>query len=213
MFIDELSKNPSFYFGMAFTIIFSISFHELAHGLVAVWLGDDTPIQQRRMTLNPLVHMGPMSLLMLAIMGIAWGQMPVREDRLRGRYGVALVALAGPLTNMLLAAIALVALGLWMRFDHRAPADVPRTVSNAWDLLWMIGVANVMLAIFNLIPVPPLDGSNIVRSLTPSMGNLMASMRQVPIAFLAVFALAGYVIEPWSLKIATRVVLFVVRGH
>ena len=81
--------------------------HELAHGWAAIWLGDQTPVRQGRMTGNPLVHMGPWSLLMLAVAGIAWGQMPIDRTRLRGRHGEAIVAAAGPAMNVLLALAAL----------------------------------------------------------------------------------------------------------
>src|SRR5438309_6666732 len=107
LFIEYLQKEPRFFFAWVLTIVVSVCLHELAHGLVAVWLGDDTPIQQERMTLNPLVHMGPSSLICLLLAGIAWGAMPVNTNRLRGRYGGALVAAAGPLTNILLATLAL----------------------------------------------------------------------------------------------------------
>jgi len=136
MFIEELGKNPAFFWGMVLVIIFSICFHELAHGLVAVWLGDDTPIEEGRLTLSPFVHMGLFSLICLLVAGIAWGAMPVNENRLRGRYGVALVAIAGPATNVLLAGLALGGLGLWMRADPRASADLPQMAQNARYLLW-----------------------------------------------------------------------------
>jgi Zn-dependent protease len=209
MFIEYLTSDPSFFFGMALTIVFSICFHELAHGVAAVWLGDDTPIKEGRMTLNPLVHMGIFSLIMLLLAGVAWGQMPVREDRLRGRYGVALVAAAGPAMNAIIAFASLGALGLWMRFDSRLPEELPRMVFNLRYLMILAGYANIMLAIFNLIPVPPLDGSSIVRSLTPSMRDAMLAMRRAPIAFLLVFLVAGRFISPWSMTIASRFLKFV----
>src|SRR5262249_8984123 len=89
-------------------VIGSIVLHELAHGWAALWCGDRTPIETGHMTWNPLVHMGQMSLLMFALVGIAWGQMPVDPSRFRGRYDDAKVALAGPLMNLALAITALV---------------------------------------------------------------------------------------------------------
>src|SRR3954447_26147620 len=114
-FIENLQKDPRFFLAVCITVVVSISLHELAHGIVAIWLGDRTPIETGHMTLNPAVHLGPISLICLLLAGIAWGSMPVTPSRLRGRYGDALVAAAGPIMNLLLGAIALVALGLWRR--------------------------------------------------------------------------------------------------
>jgi Zn-dependent protease len=215
MFIEELGKDPAFFWGMVLVIVSSICLHELAHGLAAVQLGDDTPIKEGRLTLSPFVHMGLVSLICLMVSGIAWGAMPINENRLRGRYGVALVALAGPATNAMLAAAALLGLGLWQRFDPRATADLPGMVQNGQNLLWLIGYANVLLTIFNLIPIPPLDGSNIMRSVSRSYAmiwqGLMRSQGASMQLFLLVFIGAGWVLQPMALKVATAI-LIGVRG-
>jgi len=210
MFIEGLARDPVNYLVLAMIIIVSICLHELAHGIVAVWLGDDTPIREGHMTLNPLVHMGPMSLVVLLIAGIAWGQMPVREERLRGRFGMALVSAAGPAMNALLALLSLVSLGIWMRYQRAANVNPSNVASNAWLLLYHIGALNILLGIFNLIPVPPLDGSNIVRSLNPSLRNAMQALRQAPFVFFGVFMIAGYFIQPWSEHIALRILKAVI---
>jgi Zn-dependent protease len=176
MFIEQLSKNPRYFFATVIAIVLSVCLHELAHGIVAIWLGDDTPLDTGHMTLNPLVHMGPMSLVMLAIAGIAWGAMPVDPTRLRGRYGDAMVSLAGPVSNVLLATLAIVPLGLWMRFDLRHTHELSQFAYNGRYLLWIFARTNVLLAIFNMIPVPPLDGSHVLGSLLPSYGRLTAGV-------------------------------------
>ncbi len=117
--ISDILSNPSingqvWVVSWAVWVIFSICLHELAHGWVAIKLGDDTPRLAGHMTWNPLVHMGPYSLLMFVVIGIAWGAMPINPSRLRGKYAEAMVALAGPLTNLGLAIIGLTALLLWM---------------------------------------------------------------------------------------------------
>jgi Zn-dependent protease len=211
MFIQELGKDPGFFFGMVLVITFSICLHELAHGLTAVWLGDRTPIEEGRITLSPFVHMGLISLICLLISGIAWGAMPVNERKLRGRYGVALVAAAGPLTNVLLAALALIGLGLWMRLDPRPRDELSQMAANARQLLWLIGVANVLLALFNLLPIPPLDGSNILRSLIPSFGRTWkATLHAMPGMYVQMtvvaFCAAGWLISPFAGKTALRIV-------
>lgn len=146
-----------------FWVIFSICLHELAHGWAALWQGDDTPRVSGHMTWNPLVHMGPWSLLMFALVGIAWGLMPTDPSRYRSRRrGRFYVAGAGPAMNLLLAFITLTAAALWMLYGSaREPLH-----GNITEFLLTGGWLNLALAIFNLLPVPPLDGANVLAGLS-----------------------------------------------
>jgi Zn-dependent protease len=212
MFLEQLSKDPSYFIAVCVTVIFSICLHELAHGVVAIWLGDRTPIETGHMTLNPLVHMGAMSFVMLAVVGIAWGAMPVNPTRLRGRHGRALVALAGPATNVVLAFIALLGLGLWMRFaqDPGPPSAMARGIR---ELLWVFGVMNIALAIFNMLPVPPLDGSRVLADFSHSYARLIHSAGQgAGIAFLLIFFFAGTYISKAAAEIAVFLLTWI-RGY
>lgn len=142
-----------------FWVILSITLHELAHGWTAVWQGDDTPRLLGRLTLNPYVHMGPMSLLVFVIIGIAWGLMPVNPSKFRNRrWGDVMVSAAGPAMNLLLAFIALTAAALWISY---IPAKDPLD-KNVVIFLTTGGWLNMVLFAFNLLPVPPLDGSTIL---------------------------------------------------
>lgn len=105
-----------------FWVIFSITLHELGHGYAAIRVGDDTPIHLGRMTLNPLVHMGPTSLIVFAIIGIAWGAMPVNPSRFRGKHADALVAAAGPAVNVGLFVLCVVASGAITKYAILDPA-------------------------------------------------------------------------------------------
>ncbi len=169
MFIERLfSGNPAdrFYFlAVVLVVVVSIVLHELAHGWAAIKLGDDTPIHQGRMTPNPLVHMGLFSLLALAMVGLAWGQMPIDSSRLRGKRAETKVALAGPAMNLLLAIVCLTALGLWLRFGGPAPG--PGLAENGQQLLQIGGMVNLALLAFNLLPIPPLDGSHVASDFFP----------------------------------------------
>ena len=146
-----------------FWVIFSISMHELAHGWAALWQGDQTPRRLGHMTVNPLVHMGGTSLLVFAIIGIAWGAMPVDPSRFRwGRRGRVVVSAAGPAMNLLLAFAALTLLVGWLAVGPGGG----NLHSNLATFLFTGGWLNILLAFFNLLPIPPLDGSSILSGLS-----------------------------------------------
>jgi Zn-dependent protease len=147
-------------------LIFSVVVHEVAHGYMANWLGDPTARLQGRLTLNPISHLDPMGSVILPLLLKLSGSpvligyakpVPYNPYNLKGRYDEALVAFAGPGTNILLALV----FGLAIRFfgDLLNPSLL---IAFA-----IIASINIMLAIFNLIPVPPLDGSKILSALLP----------------------------------------------
>ena len=194
MFIQYLQKDPLLYVSIVVTVIVSIILHELAHGWAAIWQGDDTPIRLGHMTVNPMVHMGGFALAMLVLIGIAYGQMPVNPSRFRSRYGDALVSVAGPAMNLLLAFVGLTSLGIW---EQWSPENITQTQVNAREFLWLFGTTNIVLCLFNLIPVPPLDGSTIVATFHPGYAKLVndPSKHQVFFfAFLLAFIFAGRVL-------------------
>lgn len=212
MFIQNLFENPRFFFAVLIVVVVSICLHELAHGLAAVRLGDRTPIQQGRITLNPLVHMGPMSIVFLLLAGIAWGAMPIDRSRLRGRYAESLVAAAGPLTNIALAIACAVALGLWQRASGGGEPEGP--AGNAKYLLMIGAYCNFFLAMFNLIPWPPLDGAHILGNLNPSYGRFLdsaAASGAAIMGFFVLFLVAGRFLAPAAMNATTRL-LELVRG-
>ncbi len=142
-----------------FWVLLSITLHELAHGWTAIWQGDDTPIRLNRMTPNPVVHMGRHSLLIFALCGIAWGQMPVNPYRFKdGRRGDVYVSAAGPAMNLLIALVCLLLLTAWLRLG---PAGTPLYENASMFLFLGVGL-NLILAPLNLLPIPPLDGSRIL---------------------------------------------------
>jgi Zn-dependent protease len=204
LFIEYLSKDPRFFFAWILSTVVSICLHELAHGVVAVWLGDQTPVEQERITLNPLVHMGPFSLLCLLFAGISWGAMPVDNSRLRWKYGPALVAIAGPVMNLLIAVLCLVGLGLWVRFTPHAGTQA---VANARFLLEICGEANVLLAMFNLIPLPPLDGAHVLENLSDGYRRLIARMSPAfwMNALLILFIVAGAALWKPAMAVAAGI--------
>ncbi len=168
-----------------FWVIFSITLHELAHGWVALWQGDDTPRRLHRMTANPLVHMGPWSLLFFALVGIAWGVMPTDPSRYRwGRKGRIAVAGAGPAMNIALALISLSLLIAWLGLGPRGST----LYTNLAIFLWSGGWLNLLLAAFNLLPIPPLDGSQILSGLSYRFYRLYQHPNAQIVGMLAVLA-------------------------
>lgn len=182
---DLLETNPALLLSWIVWVIGSIVLHELAHGWAALHSGDPTPRETGHMTWNPLVHMGGLSLLMFAIVGIAWGAMPINPWRLRGRHDPAIVAFAGPLMNLSLAAVATLLGALWIRYAGPAVSD---PLFQNVVIFFRAGVfLNLILAAFNMLPVPPLDGYRI-------LSHYWAPARQLtehpngPLIGLAIFA-------------------------
>jgi len=168
-----LSRPFAFIVPMAaigFALIVAITFHEFSHGLMAYRLGDDTARRRGRLSLNPLVHLDPLGTLMLFLVGFGWGKpVPVDADRLRygPQKGMALVGLAGPTANFIMASIVAIPLRL-----HRVPFEpsyifdvIP--ISFGEILSWVVWIS-LALALFNLIPFTPLDGSRIFAAFLPS---------------------------------------------
>ncbi len=140
-------------------VIASIVLHELGHGFAALWEGDTTPRDTGHLTINPSVHMGWFSIIALLIMGIAWGLMPVNPSRFRhGRRGWAVVAVAGPAVNLFLSGMCIVLCAVMIRYGPQAEP----LAGNLRMFLMVGGWLNVYLMLFNLMPVPPLDGSMIL---------------------------------------------------
>ena len=226
LFISRLFGSPRdrfYFFAWVLVVIASIVLHELAHGWAAIRLGDRTPILQNRMTGNPLVHMGPISIVALLVAGLAWGMMPIDPTRLRGRWGEAKVALAGPAMNLTLGVISLgvlVVLTRWGVFDAGLIRDEAADSGFAADwrynlrmFLWIGGMANLSLCIFNLLPAPPLDGSHIAATLSPGYARFISEPGNHGITvlmFLMVWVISSRLIQP-LINIATDAVQFLIR--
>jgi len=185
---ELLRDDPARLLAWAVWVIVSIVLHELAHGWAALWEGDRTPVETGHMTWNPLVHMGGVSLLMFALIGIAWGAMPVNPRRFRHRNGDALVSMAGPALNIALAIACILASTLWGGYAQSVPNPI---WSIVLDFFQTGAFLNVVLAVFNLLPVPPLDGSRILASFSPGYRELISHPQAALIGLLAFFLLMG----------------------
>jgi Zn-dependent protease len=165
-----IDLDPVRFIGIMLGFVIGTTFHEFMHAYSAYLLGDDTARRQGRITLNPAAHFDPLGffmcvLLALGIGFIAWGRpVPVNPYALRwGGRGMAIVAVAGPISNIVFAAALT---PLWRFGDGLLPAEVHAVIG------YMIFV-NVLLFAFNLIPIPPLDGFNILVGILPNPWTLI----------------------------------------
>lgn len=160
MIISLLFNNPVLFFAWIIAVIIAISIHEYAHAWSAYILGDSTAKDQGRLTINPLAHIDWMGLILLLIIGIGWGKpVPVNNYNLRRspKYGPAITAVSGACANLILA----IGLGLIVRLGI-----LP--IGSFGMSFLVLGIQiNIILAIFNLIPIPPLDGSHILFTFLP----------------------------------------------
>ncbi|MBQ9964714.1 MAG: site-2 protease family protein [Clostridia bacterium] len=153
-------------FGYVVLILVMLPVHELAHAFVANKLGDDTARWHGRLTANPFAHLDLWGTLMLFVFGFGYARpVPVNPRNFRNpKRDMALVALAGPVSNLLMAAISLLLYRVVLSITSSAAV-----VTVAWlVLVWTFASVNIGLAVFNLLPIPPLDGSRIFGAILPA---------------------------------------------
>ena len=186
-----------------------IPIHESAHGLMAKWLGDDTAEKQGRISLNPFVHLDITGLILMLLLGFGWAKpVPVNVSNLKKRRaGYALVSAAGPLSNLIAAFVG--GAIFMMLFSTKAgqiasletltegSSGGHNVMSSVLMLLAYFVHINVALAMFNLIPLPPLDGFNLVRAFLPVNADrwIYEHQRQISTAFFVLLLLAANIPE------------------
>jgi Zn-dependent protease len=191
--------------GRLLVIFLGIPIHEWAHGWMAHVLGDETPKLQGRLTLNPFIHLDLMGTLMILFTGFGWGR-PARVNPYRMKHagtprtGMALSALAGPVSNLIQAFL------LTLPFRLRLLDSLDRVQAErlAQVLIAAIGV-NIGLAAFNLLPIPPLDGSRVLAGVSPRrIGDFIESMEPYAI-YILLFVL--FILPQFGLNIVSMMVM------
>lgn len=184
-------------------VLIAITFHEFAHAFAADKLGDDTPRNQGRLSLNPLHHLDPVGSLLLLFAGFGWGK-PVEVNPRNFNRNIsmekadAIVSIAGPLMNLFLAIVFTLIYCAIVKF---APNVLIGNTGGAIQLLLMSIVSiNIGLGVFNLIPLPPLDGSKVIMPFLPAKAKSFFIEREqifyIVFVILWITGLAGYIISP-----------------
>lgn len=178
--LSLLLRDPVTFFLLAVLLLYSVIAHEIAHGLVALRFGDDTARNAGRLSLNPLLHIDPLGTLALFLVGFGWAKpVPINYGKLRNsRFALVSVSLAGCIANILIATTAIFLLQFEAVSDKYILEQVLESVARI----------NIILGAFNLIPIPPLDGSKVLMGFLPYKAQ-QSFTRLEPYGFFILVAL------------------------
>src|SRR5215210_5887673 len=199
MFLSLFQSNPSIAVAFLLGLVLGITVHEASHATSAYLLGDDTAYRDGRVTLNPVSHLDLLGSLMLLMAGFGWGKpTPVVPSKLRGGvFGPVAVALAGPVSNLLIVAFCA---ALYLLPPFQDSGGYLRII------VVMVAFTNALLFVFNLIPIPPLDGSKVIFPFLPrALDGVVMFMNQygpmillglILISFVTNFPIFGILLAP-----------------
>ena len=186
---------------MALVLLVCLPIHECAHGWMANKLGDHTAYYQKRITLNPLKHIDPIGAVSMLLIGFGWARpVPVNPRNFQDpKKDMAITALAGPASNLLMAMIILFLQNAFLTIWISVSAPINAVFSVIYDLLYSAAAINISLGIFNLIPLPPLDGSRILAAFLPDRYYYkLQQYEQVLTIFVFIILAAGLFSGPLS---------------
>lgn len=213
MAIRDYATEPTALLALLLTIpgvLIAITFHEFAHAYAADRLGDDTPSLQGRLSLNPLKHLDPIGSLLLLVAGFGWGKPVEVNPRNYNRTmsmekADAIVSIAGPLMNFVLSIVFTIILCLVLKFtgisyDSLYSGGIDQTLNIILEMIFYAISINVGLGVFNLIPLPPLDGSTIIKPFLPYNAKVWfennSFIFEIIFMVIWIFGIASIIISP-----------------
>ncbi len=182
LFISQLFSDPMGYLMWILLVVFSVCIHEYFHALTALSQGDSTAAEKGYLTLNPLVQIGVFPLILLLFIGITWGGTPINPSRMRHKYSHALVSFSGPLSNAMLFLMFCILIAVLSKKNMMS--------EGALVLLGTGAVLNFVLFLFNMLPVPPLDGFSILSYFFPPIERSNSEIKSA--AFFIIFIIAFF---------------------
>lgn len=176
--MTNIFSNPEYLLFLVVGLLVAITIHEFMHAWTANYLGDPTAKISGRITLNPVAHLDLLGTIAIFLIGFGWGKpVPVNDRNFKNpRLGSALTSIAGPLSNLVMAAF----LSLFYKF-------LPLSGTFMGEMLLFVITLNIVLMVFNLIPIPPLDGSKVLYSVLPNSVNIQALEMYGPFLLLGLF--------------------------
>lgn len=196
--------------------LIAIILHELAHGLVSSWLGDPTPRETGRLTLNPLKHLDPIGALCLVFFHFGWAKPVVINPSYykNKKIGMTLVALVGPIMNFIITIISFIIIGITFAIQYNNNLGYNVVFEIIYNFFSYLAILNIGLGVFNLIPIPPLDGSKAIGVILPKgayeeyMGYQKYGTFFMMGIMLVIYILSFFNIESPILKITESIYTF-----
>ena len=209
-------ENLTDYIYIVVAALFAIILHEIAHGLVSTWLGDPTPKRQGRLSLNPLKHLDPIGALCLVFFHFGWAKPVVINPSYykNKKIGMTLVALAGPIMNFIITIISFIIIGITFAIQYNNNLGYNVVFEIIYNFFSYLAILNIGLGVFNLIPIPPLDGSKAIGVILPKgayeeyMGYQKYGTFFMMGIMLVIYILSFFNIESPILKITESIYTF-----
>jgi len=207
--LQNITQNPLEVIFYIIALIIAITIHEFAHAWAAVYLGDPTPEKQGRLTINPLKHLDITGTIFLFVAGFGWGK-PVYtnpSNYANPKIGYALTSLAGPASNLIMAIL--------FSLPYTVAQLLHLDTSNIafFTFTELAYSANILLLVFNMIPIYPLDGSKVIMAYIQSPNTMKSFMRYGPMVLILLLVINPWIpILSWILIIASYAINFLVRG-